>query len=194
MAYTPSAFDITRPVDTDIAETAQLEFRTMKAFYMGTVAKFGSVAGSVGAGSVTLVTTSIPAGILGTTKTIKLRASGFIINSTGGAANTSWAVLYAGITVSAGTFSSAGTGNYAWLLEVEITADGLTNAQRIFAQAHIFTTDSSSGTAQDAIANRGARNTATIDSTIAQNLILNTQNSSAVNYTTSMDKAQVMWQ
>lgn len=194
MAYTPSAFELTRPIDTDIAETAQLEFRTMKAFYMGTVAKFNSLAGGLTAGAVTIWTTSIPAGILGTTKTVKSRTTGFIVNSTGGAASTAWAILYAGITLAAGTFSTPGNGSYAWVLEAEITADNSTNAQRIFAHSRIFTTDSSSGTAQDTVANRAARNSSAIDSTIAQTMLLSMQNSTAVNYTTSMDKAQVMWQ
>lgn len=193
MAYTPSAFDITRPVDTDIAETAQLEFRTMKAFYMGTVFKSNSVAGTLTSGAVTVWTTSIPAGILGTTKTIKTKTTGFIVNSTGSAQTTSWAILYAGSVIAAGTLS-AGLGNTAWLIECELTADGATNVQKVFAQQHTFTTDSSSGTLQDVTTNRGARNTAALDSTIAQTMLLSTQNSSNTNYVINMDKAQVMWQ
>lgn len=194
MAYTPSAFDITRPVDTDIAETAQLEFRTMKAFYMGTIAKFNSVAGTLTAGAVTVWTTSIPAGILGTTKTIKSRTTGFIVNSTGSVQNTSWAILYAGSVIAAGTLNVGGTGIYAFLIECEITADGATNVQKIFAQHHVFNSDSSSGTMTDALTNRGTRNTAALDSTITQTMLLSLQNSSNVNYVINIDKAQVMWQ
>lgn len=194
MAYTPSAFELTRPVDTDIAETAQLEFRTMKAFYMGTVAKFGLVNSGGTAASFTMFTTSIPAGILGTNKTIRARITGLINNTTSAVQSSAWSMAYGGTILASGILPVPGNGSFAWLIIFDITANALTNAQVIFAQDSIFDNNSSAGTGQNILFSHGSRNVGAIDSTIAQNLIFGTQNSSAVNYNIQMDKALITWQ
>lgn len=194
MAYTPSAFDSTRPVDTDIAETAQLEFRTMKAFYMGTVAKVNSVVGVAGAAPVNVFTVSIPAGILGTTKSIRARITGYITNTTGGAVTVTWNLTYNAVSIMQGVLNIPGNGTFAYEINMDLTNQTATNVQLCWTDSHVFADNSGVGVTQNATQNSAGRNQIAVDSTIAQNLIFITQNSSAVNMTNVMDKAYITWQ
>lgn len=193
MAYTPNAFDFTRPVDTDIAETAQLEFRTMKAFYMGTVARTFQIVGAAVGGGVNMWVASIPAGILGTSRTLVMRATGFINNTTGGAANTNFLITYGGGGVN-GTAIIPGNGTFAFELIFEVSNNNATNVQTFWLNCIVYGTNSGSGNQQSAAGNTGARNAGAVDSTIAQNLTINATNSSATNYNIVIDKAVITWE
>jgi hypothetical protein len=195
MAYTPNAFDFTRPIDTDIAETAQLEFRTMKAFYSGIV-------GSRAAFSITnsVVPTqsfnvSVPASILSTIKKLRFTAWGSIINNTGGAQISSLAVTYGGGTLLGATLNIPGNGSFGFRLVCDLMNRNVTNSQASFGEINLYQTPSNAGTPNVVIVDAGGSNTLAVDTTIAQFFaLLVTNGVASPNFTTNVDGHHLEWQ
>jgi hypothetical protein len=197
MAYVPSAFDTTRPVDADIAETAQLEFRTIKSFYQCVVTRayvpVTSVNTVVG---VNLFSTTIPAGLLGTNKRLRLQATGGIVNTTGAAQTTNMAFSYAGANVGTAVIPIPGNGSFAWKCEGELfNINGNANTQAGFFEVRTYGTPSTLGAGVAAISLIGSSiDTFGVPSGIAQTLALAVANGVASpNYATFMDGAILEW-
>lgn len=178
MAYTPNAFDSTRPIDTDIAETAQLEFRTMKAFYHGTVgrtAAFTSVNTAVG---VNILNISIPAGILGSNKKVTGLITGYFSNATGGAQSTTINISYGATVIATFVINAPTNGNFAFKIEIDLHNTTATNAQGCFVELTTFATDSHTGF-QASSGTSGIMGASAEDSTAAKNLTVTSQMSAA---------------
>lgn len=146
MAYTPVATDTSRPVDTDIAETAQLEFRTMKAFYRGTLSRSGAqlTFGNTAAVS-TIIDTIVPASSLLTNRKLKVHITGYLVNATGGAQTSTLNFSFGGTNFFGNTVSAPANGTYGFRAIAEVQNLGLTNAQVTFSKLESYNTNSNTG-------------------------------------------------
>jgi hypothetical protein len=78
-------------------------------------------------------TATVKGGTLGKNRTVRLSLLGDLLNNSGGGCTMTVTVLYGGTTIFTGVFTNVNTGaNRGFiLLDVELTAAGATNAQRV---------------------------------------------------------------
>lgn len=193
MAYTPNAYDTTRPVDADIAETAQLEFRTMKAFYKGTVGRAASAQIATSAVPTNLAVILVPAAVMSTNRKLKYRASGVISNATGGAITVTFNVSYGASVVNQCVVPIAANGNYAFDLDWQSVQNGTTNTQLSHMKITTYGDGSITGTGISAISAIGGTNSGATDTTAAANFAVLVTNSSAGAITSVLHAAALEW-
>jgi hypothetical protein len=100
MAYTPSVYDSTNPIGSVAAQTAAEEFRVLKAYVRGVIDRVETVTNTTNDSStVSFMSTTVPAGILGSGKTLKFTWKAHVSNNTGVNQTVTIAVVFGGTTL-----------------------------------------------------------------------------------------------
>lgn len=195
MAYVPSVYDINNPTDAIIAQSAQAEFRALKAFIGGSPGRNTGIIGITNTVAVqTVFSTTILGGSLGTNKRLKLRWKGAVGNITGAQQNTQVQMFFGGVTVLSmlGSFPTGVTN--LWVLDLEIVNSGATNAQSIYCSGYNVASNGVLPVALNASSNYAGFSTSAVDTTVDCFLAVTVQNAIASpSYTTTTFDSIVEW-
>lgn len=184
MAYTPEITNASLPDDTVIAETAQAEFRVIKSKGKWTLYRRSSQIDIVNTIAVTdlIPAYTVAAGILLTSKRLRLRLEGIYLNNTGASRTFLISIKYdvqlvCHVTVTVPSDVDFG----AWEMDVEFgTWDTNAAKQEAFGKIIFYTPPSSAGEFNSPAFSGGSSNTAmTVNSAIARNLTATVQMSIA---------------
>jgi hypothetical protein len=138
MPYTPDASDPSEPIGSQPAQSAALEFRTLKAVVPVRVLQEDSLIIQNTSGTQAFIFYTIPANRLAPGRSLRTRAFGRIFNNTGGDVDYTITYRLAGSGIW-GTFYRATTSpqERRWALDIQLANDNSGLAQRMQANVQI---------------------------------------------------------
>lgn len=174
--YVPNILDAANPTDAQFAESAQLEFRTIKAATYFNL--FHSTGGNAVVNTVAVTNMfdayALAAGALGIHKRIKLTLFGHYSNNTAGAQTATFIISYGGTALFTVVITIGNTSGFgAWELECDFGNWGATNTQIARSKITLWQVPSINGDVNEIINTYPVGNVnalPTVDSTLVQNI------------------------